>query len=82
MTGASNWCPFLDPCRYFAKSDWPAASEGDLVKLASANLSWSDHIQKVLVNRGNVAEALILSIGDNEVLASYPPEFKVTNTRT
>lgn len=63
---------------YFSKSDWPVGSEQELVAANGGGVSWNDHIQKVLIGRGNVAEALIFSIHDNEVLAQHPPDYKVS----
>jgi hypothetical protein len=65
---------------YFAKSDWPNGIEEELAASSGSNL-WQDHVQKVLIGRGGIAEALILSIADNEVLASHPEDFKVGHAR-
>lgn len=63
---------------YLAKSDWPSASEGELTAASNANISWADHIQKVLIGRGNISAALVLSLADNAILAQSPAEFTVS----
>jgi ribosomal protein L24E len=72
---------------YLCKSTWPdkepVAGEGGAVGggpvdvTSIKNVTWQMHIEKALIERGNIAEAMIVNCENGEILASVPPTFKV-----
>lgn len=54
---------------YFAKSDWPKESVAAFT-VPSGPASWQDYIQKMLIGKGNVAQALIFSMKDGAILGN------------
>jgi len=63
---------------YLAKSDWPDKNDDPNVTGGGGGgeVSWQLHVDKALVARGNVSEAMLVSVDDLSILASTP-DFKV-----
>jgi hypothetical protein len=65
---------------YLNKSTWPDKDElpgtSGGAQIDFTNINWQTHIEKSLVGRGNIAEAMLVSVDNMEVLASTT-DFKV-----
>ncbi len=63
---------------YLAKSTWPTGTEaGGGGGGAGGSTNWQQHVDKALVGRGNVAEAMIIEKDTGNELASTP-DFQVS----
>ena len=69
---------------YLNKSTWPDKDD-DLPGAGSedmSSVSWQTHVEKALVGRGNVADAMIVAVDSGKILASSSPDFQVTVTQS
>jgi hypothetical protein len=62
---------------YLAKSTWPTGVESGSGAGGGGAVNWQQHVDKALVGRGNVAEAMIIEKESGNVLAATP-DFKVS----
>jgi hypothetical protein len=69
---------------YLAKSTWPSGSESAAAGVSSSSGAgggaggdnWQLHVDKALVARGNIAEAMLIEKDSGNLLAGTP-DFKV-----
>jgi hypothetical protein len=61
---------------YFYKSTWPTRKDGESTG-GGGPADWQQYVDKMLVGKGNIAQAMIVEVGSGKILASTP-DFTLT----
>lgn len=57
---------------YLFKSTWPNRSDGDTGGGEGAPADWQQYVDKMLVGKGNIAQAMVVEASSGKILASTP----------